>query len=446
MKILCETNVARRANREMKGRFLKSTLAIGKKDEKSKLCIILITSANKSGTKYGKFSAFLLFQVFQHQFTDLTNNIANIFRKFIDEGKCTISFKLPEIDLQIKADPVQMKAFLNVMKAELCPQNNKTKEVLKTDNKMIRAFGTSNKMMVENVTKMIIRERSAFPAKGLPRTLKELTVSEIGCSQMPIGILNLTNLSSLDMSKNNITKLPKALGNLRLTKLILSENKLGESLNFRDWEWLNGENIRQSLGCLSISRNNMKFIPSSVFKCTGITSLDMSYNEITRIPFAIKLMKQLRLFYVNNNQLSSLPYTITKPFFDMIELSANKFPSQATVNSIIRESYQEISTQYQYRAPSLLELAARTVIKRQIPFMSHNIPHIIKEILFHSPLCANMKCEAMCFDRDIFSSINLIQLSAKAITTSDNAKHFNVDGPFCSRACEKVTHRRLFRT
>lgn len=54
MKLLCETNAVRRANREMKGRFQKSTLAVGKKDEKSKLCLILITLSNKAGNKYGK--------------------------------------------------------------------------------------------------------------------------------------------------------------------------------------------------------------------------------------------------------------------------------------------------------------------------------------------------------------------------------------------------------
>lgn len=54
MKILCETSIIRRSNREMKGRFLKSTLAVGKKDAKSMLCIILITSSNKAGTKYGE--------------------------------------------------------------------------------------------------------------------------------------------------------------------------------------------------------------------------------------------------------------------------------------------------------------------------------------------------------------------------------------------------------
>lgn len=56
MKLLCETSLIRRANRELKGRFQKSTLAIGRKDEKSKLCIILITTNNKSGTKYGNWN------------------------------------------------------------------------------------------------------------------------------------------------------------------------------------------------------------------------------------------------------------------------------------------------------------------------------------------------------------------------------------------------------
>ena len=55
MKIICETNIiVKRPGFNAKGRFQKSTLAIGKKDEKSKLCIILISANNKSGTKYGE--------------------------------------------------------------------------------------------------------------------------------------------------------------------------------------------------------------------------------------------------------------------------------------------------------------------------------------------------------------------------------------------------------
>lgn len=187
-------------------------------------------------------------------FLDLTNNIAKIYRKFVDEGKCTISFKQPEVDLQMKAEPIQLKAFLNVMKSALCPSDSAKKEVLKSDNHLVRAFGASTKMLTDQVTRMIIKERSAFPSSGLPRTLKELAFNDLGCSQMPIGVLNLTNLSSLDLSRNNITKLPKALGNLKLSKLVLNDNKLGESTNRRDWDWLSGENICRSISFLSFSR------------------------------------------------------------------------------------------------------------------------------------------------------------------------------------------------
>lgn len=54
MKIICETNVVKRADSIVKGRFQKSTLAIGRKTEKSKLCIVLISANNKSGQNYGE--------------------------------------------------------------------------------------------------------------------------------------------------------------------------------------------------------------------------------------------------------------------------------------------------------------------------------------------------------------------------------------------------------
>lgn len=55
MKLICETSVViKRLGCETKLRFQKTTLAIGKKNAKSNLCLILLTQANKSGTKYGK--------------------------------------------------------------------------------------------------------------------------------------------------------------------------------------------------------------------------------------------------------------------------------------------------------------------------------------------------------------------------------------------------------
>lgn len=372
-------------------------------------------------------------------FLDLTNNITNIFRKFVADGKCTISFKLPEVDLQIKADPIQLKAFLNVMKNEMFPpQEPDKKEVLKTDNKLVRAFGSTVKPL-EILTKMTIKERSALPSSGFPRTLKELTVTTIKCAQMPIGILNLTNLFSLDLSKNQITKLPKALGNLKLKKLILNENRFGESVKQADWEWLDGENIRKSLKVLSISKNGLKFMPSNICRCLNIENLNVSQNEITRISFAIKVMSQLKTLSICNNKLSSLPCTLKMLRFDAIDLASNEFQPEYGVNRTVQMKHRSLV--HECRAPTLLELSARAIIKHRIPFMTHNIPQITKDILFHAPVCANPKCEILCIDRPTHQGISSIDLNSKEVTTSDGTNYFLADGPFCCLYCQLAVFR-----
>ncbi|XP_070506787.1 leucine-rich repeat protein 1 [Chironomus tepperi] len=416
MKLLCETNVIRRSNREIKGRFLKSTLAIGKKDEKSKLCIILITSSNKTGIKY-----------------DLTNNLAGIFRKFVDEGKCTISFVLPEVDLQIKADSIQLKAFLNVMKNELCPpKDGQSKDLGKNDNKLIRAFGSTNKMMNDEVTKLNITKRSEFPIKGFPRTLKELHITGVGCLQMPIGILNLAKLTHLDLTSNKIEKLHKAVGNLNINQLILTDNLLGKSTNLKDWEWLNGRNIQLSLHTFIISRNKLKMVPVSVAKCEKLVCLDLSFNELLSVPFSIKQLRQLKTLNLNNNELKSLPCTIRSLYLDLIDLSTNQFPSYTESLELSQNSLSNI-TSHNFKFPTLFELSSRCVMRQQIPFMSLNIPHIIKEILYHSPNCS--KCGSLCFDRTIYKNINFVSLNAKTRITTDNSSYFLIDGPLCKYSC-----------
>jgi LRR-repeat protein 1 len=328
------------------------------------------------------------------------------------------------------------------MKSQLCPHQT-TKEPLKADNKMLRAFGSTPKM-IDQITKMTIYERSQFPIKGFPRTVKELTISGIGNSSMPIGILNLTNLSFLDLSKNQITKLHKSLGNLRLTKLVLSDNKFGESNNINDWDWMNGENIRRSLVTLNLSNNQLKSTPAKLFMFTELTNLDLCSNEISKLPHAIKQMKQLRIINLSKNLLKTFPYTITKLQLDSVDLSSNHLPTYQKCFEIIRESHQNLN-ELNYRAPTLLELAARQIIKKQIPFMHHNIPLILKDILIYSPLCSNSKCELLCFDMKILQNVNLIRLRANTIISSNFEKHFVADGPFCSRSCQLAVTKNLFR-
>lgn len=336
-----------------------------------------------------------------------------------------------------------MKAFLNVLKSELCPQPSGTKDVLKPDNKLIKAFGSSSKA-IENTTRLTIKERSALPSKGFPRTLIDLAVTDIGCAQMPIGILNLSNLLTLDLSNNQIELLPKAFGNLKITKLNLSKNQFGNSALLKDWSWLNGANIQRSLNTLNVSGNKLKFIPSTLCSCVNLGSLDASFNQITNIPTAIHQLTQLKTLNLSSNNIKALPYTITKRRFDVVDISSNSFPSDDTVRSIVLAVHIR-QCNCDYRAPSLLEISARAVIKHRVPYLNEATPAILKDILFFSPLCANPKCEALCFDMKTFSNCNLIQLNSKQRITSYNQSYFPAEGPFCSRSCSKAVYNKLFK-
>lgn len=360
-----------------------------------------------------------------NSFTDLTNNLCGIFRKFVDQGKCTISFKLPEVDLQIKADAIQLKAFLNVMKNELCPKAASEKD----DNKMIRAFASTNKMITDHVTKLTIAQRSDFPTKGFPRTLKELHIVGVGCLQMPIGVLNLTNLTHLNMSSNQITKIHKSLGNLRLTQLNIAENSIS------DWLWMNGKNLQCSLQTLNMSKNQLKGIPSTIACFENLVNLDLSFNQLERLPFAIQQMKQLRVLNLSNNQIKSLPSTISKLHLDAIDLSKNHFPSFKDLNTIQQRLHvRQRGFVNSIALPSLFELASRAVMRQKtIKIMHQNIPKIIKEILYFSPNCA--RCGDFCFDREIFQNIFITRINSKSRVTDNNESEFLAFGPLCSQRC-----------
>lgn len=348
----------------------------------------------------------------------------------MDQGKCTISFVLPEVDLLIKAESIQLKAFLNVMKNEMCP--NASKEQPKNDNKLIRAFGSTNKMIADEVTKMTITKRAEFPTKGLPRTLKELNIIGVGFLQMPIGILNLAKLTHLDLTGNKVEKIHKSVGNLSIKQLNLSENQLGNATSYKDLEWLNGRNIQLSLHTLVLAKNNLKYVPVALAKCENLVLLDLSHNKIEALPFAFKQLKRLKILNLSNNQLKSLPCTIISLYLDVIDLSDNLFPSYTKSLEISQNSLALI-TAHNFKFPTLLELASRVVMRRRMPFMSLNIPNIIKEILFHSPNC--FKCGSFVFDRVIYKSIKISTLYAKSRITSDNASHFLIDGPLCTVTC-----------
>lgn len=156
MKLLCETVVRYRLSPGTStARALKSTVALGRhppNKQDAELFLILFTATNKTGTRY-----------------KITSNIERIFTKFLHEGKATISLRQPEHDLQIRCDFVQLKCFLHALRLGLEGKSLQNREIQ-------TLAATAIPPSAHPITKMTILSRGDYPLRGLPRTLKALTV------------------------------------------------------------------------------------------------------------------------------------------------------------------------------------------------------------------------------------------------------------------------------
>ena len=74
---------------------------------------MISTNQNRAGSKFILRNA------------ETPKNVEQIFDKFVGEGKTTIRLKVPARDFCIrKADPLQLKAFLNLVKGSLMAKNS----------------------------------------------------------------------------------------------------------------------------------------------------------------------------------------------------------------------------------------------------------------------------------------------------------------------------------
>lgn len=157
MKISCETNIVNRLQPNMKNRVLKSTLAIGAhppNKENPEYYLILFTATNKTGTRYR-----------------IKNNIEKVFTKCLNQGKITVSFKDPQIDLQMNGDAEMFKNFLCCLKLAI-----QGKTLDENGKKLAPSIASLSKYEPVK-TRMSITTRKDYPIKGFPKELVYLSVS-----------------------------------------------------------------------------------------------------------------------------------------------------------------------------------------------------------------------------------------------------------------------------
>ncbi|MEZ0484129.1 leucine-rich repeat domain-containing protein [Fibrella aquatica] len=140
-----------------------------------------------------------------------------------------------------------------------------------------------------------------------PDTVKYLHFNQLGLANVPEVVYRFPNLEELDLSKNQLTKLP-----LRLTAQIPSLLRLSVLYNLiGDDSVFIAKNTR--LRALTLQGNKLTRIPASVRKCRELESLWMGNNNLTRLNIKpLRGLNRLNDLNLYNAGLTSLPKQIRK--------------------------------------------------------------------------------------------------------------------------------------
>ena len=193
-----------------------------------------------------------------------------VFEKFVKEGKATLRFVDPPIDLLLSnADPLLLKSFLNVLKnAQQLPINSKHFTTLTP---------VKTRQIQKDTTILNIYNRKDYPSNevGFPHMLKELGIHNVQLKKIDLRIFQLNSLVSLDLSRNAIKEIPQVLTTMRsLKELNLANNKL-ESIQHT---FCQNKQFCQQLLKLNLDGNCLTHLPNNMSNFSNLITLTVKEN------------------------------------------------------------------------------------------------------------------------------------------------------------------------
>jgi Leucine-rich repeat (LRR) protein len=127
-----------------------------------------------------------------------------------------------------------------------------------------------------------------------------LDLSNLGLTEVPPQVWQLTQLEELHLNINHISELPPEIGNLtNLRFLMLTQNQL---------HTLPPEiGQLQQLQILHVNVNRLITVPPEIGQLQQLQLLNLSINQITVLPPEIGTLQNLRQLFLGQNQLRHLP-------------------------------------------------------------------------------------------------------------------------------------------
>lgn len=184
------------------------------------------------------------------------------------------------------------------------------------DNQYIEIETTARNNAVVHYLTALLSQYETRVKENVIKCYKEqsysLSLGSSNLNSLPNNIFDyFIHLSSLNLSSNELQKLPDSLSKLtNLTSLGMLSNQFSEF----------PENITNltKLTSLDLDRNQLSTVPESIGKLVNLSSLDLRSNKFSEFPISITNLSQLRKLYLQSNQLKTIPKNISK----LISLSA----------------------------------------------------------------------------------------------------------------------------
>jgi GTPase SAR1 family protein len=147
--------------------------------------------------------------------------------------------------------------------------------------------------MTEEELLRIIEKAAEDKVTSLDLSRKRLT-------KLPPEIGQLSNLTELNLNSNQLSALPPEIGQLsNLTELYLSVNQLS-ALPPEIWQLSN-------LTELYLSVNQLSALPPEIWQLSNLTGLYLGRNQLSALPPEIWQLSNLKRLYLRSNRLSALP-------------------------------------------------------------------------------------------------------------------------------------------
>ncbi|DAZ97351.1 TPA: hypothetical protein N0F65_010785 [Lagenidium giganteum] len=132
------------------------------------------------------------------------------------------------------------------------------------------------------------------------RSLEVLVVAENQLFELPKELTRLSNLKLLDLSENHISALPDSMGELQNLEILrMNRNKLTALPD--------GLGGCQRLKIINFYNNQIESLGSGIAELTEIEELNLSNNAIFDFPTNIDKWRNMKQLYIQVNRLSKLP-------------------------------------------------------------------------------------------------------------------------------------------